>query len=162
MMNRAIRAIGAPLDRIDGPKKVTGTATYSFEYPVEGVTYAFPVQSTIAKGRIVSIDTSAARALPGIVTVLSRAATSRQHSHTLPSRSTTPIPRRPTTTIRLNRMRRSRHGAMTASPFTTRTRVHTGSWTMSPRRSDSNPSACALFRPMSVVHSVPRPSPTHT
>jgi len=71
MMNRAIRAIGAPLDRIDGPKKVTGTATYSFEYPVEGVTYAFPVQSTIAKGRIVSIDTSAARALPGIVTVLS-------------------------------------------------------------------------------------------
>jgi xanthine dehydrogenase YagR molybdenum-binding subunit len=71
MMNRAIRAIGAPLDRIDGPKKVTGTATYSFEYPVEGVTYAFPVQSTIAKGRIVSIDASAARALPGVVTLLS-------------------------------------------------------------------------------------------
>ena len=64
-MNRAIRAIGAPMDRIDGPKKVTGTATFSFEYPVEGVTYAFPVQSTIAKGRIVSIDASAARALPG-------------------------------------------------------------------------------------------------
>ncbi len=70
-MNLTRRAIGAPLDRIDGPKKVTGTATYAFEYPVEGVTYAFPVQSTIAKGRIVSIDTSAARALPGVVTVLS-------------------------------------------------------------------------------------------
>jgi xanthine dehydrogenase YagR molybdenum-binding subunit len=71
MMNRAGRAIGAPLDRIDGPKKVTGTATYAFEYPVEGVTYAFPVQSTIAKGRIVSIDASVARALPGVVAVLS-------------------------------------------------------------------------------------------
>src|SRR5713226_4573752 len=71
MMNLTIRAIGAPLDRIDGPKKVTGTATYAFEPPVEGVTYAFPVQSTIAKGRIVSIDVSAARALPGVVTVLS-------------------------------------------------------------------------------------------
>jgi len=71
MMNLTIRAIGAPLDRIDGPKKVTGTATYAFEYPVEGVTYAFPVQSTIARGRIVSIDVSAARALPGVVTVLS-------------------------------------------------------------------------------------------
>src|SRR2546425_74843 len=71
MMSLTIRAIGAPLDRIDGPKKVTGTATYTFEYPVEGVTYAFPVQSTIARGRIVSIDSSAARALPGVVTVLS-------------------------------------------------------------------------------------------
>jgi len=70
-MNLTIRTIGAPLDRIDGPKKVTGTATYAFEYPVEGATYAFPVQSTIAKGRIVSIDASAARALPGVVTVLS-------------------------------------------------------------------------------------------
>lgn len=71
MTNLTIRAIGAPLDRIDGPKKVTGTATYAFEYPVEGVTYAFPVQSTIARGRVASINASAARALPGVVTVLS-------------------------------------------------------------------------------------------
>ena len=70
-MSLTIRAIGAPLDRIDGPKKVTGAATYAFEYPVEGVTYAFPVQSTIARGRVVSIDASAARQLPGVVTVLS-------------------------------------------------------------------------------------------
>ena len=65
------RAIGAPLDRIDGPKKVTGTATYSYEYPVADVAYVFPIQSTIAKGRVVSIDASAARALPGVLTVLS-------------------------------------------------------------------------------------------
>jgi xanthine dehydrogenase YagR molybdenum-binding subunit len=70
-MSLTIRAIGALLDRIDGPKKVTGAATYAFEYPVEGVTYAFPVQSTIARGRVVSIDASAARRLPGVVTVLS-------------------------------------------------------------------------------------------
>jgi xanthine dehydrogenase YagR molybdenum-binding subunit len=71
MTNLNIRAIGAPLDRIDGPKKVTGAATYAYEHPVEGVTYAFPVQSTIAKGRIVSIDASAALALPGVVSVVS-------------------------------------------------------------------------------------------
>jgi len=65
------RAIGAPLDRIDGVQKVTGAATYAYEYPVEGVTYVFPVQSTIAKGRVVSIDASAARALPGVIAVLS-------------------------------------------------------------------------------------------
>ncbi len=69
-MNLTRRAIGAPLDRIDGPKKVTGAAKYAYEYPVEGVTYVFPVQSTIAKGRIVSIDASAARALPGVIAVL--------------------------------------------------------------------------------------------
>ena len=33
-------------------QKVTGAATYAYEYPVEGVTYVFPVQSTIAKGRV--------------------------------------------------------------------------------------------------------------
>ena len=65
------RATGAPLNRIDGVQKVTGAAKYAYEYPVEGVTYVFPVQSTIAKGRVVSIDASAARALPGVVAVLS-------------------------------------------------------------------------------------------
>ncbi len=65
------RATGAPLDRIDGVQKVTGAAKYAYEYPVAGVTYVFPVQSTIAKGRVVSIDASAARALPGVIAVLS-------------------------------------------------------------------------------------------
>jgi xanthine dehydrogenase YagR molybdenum-binding subunit len=58
------------LDRIDGPLKVTGAATYSYEYPVAGVTYVAPVQSTIAKGRIVSLDARAAQALPGVLAVL--------------------------------------------------------------------------------------------
>src|SRR6266702_6307776 len=70
-MQLVTRAIGAPLDRIDGAHKVTGTATYAYEYPVEGVTYVFPVLSTIAKGRVVSIDASAARALPGVIAVRS-------------------------------------------------------------------------------------------
>ncbi|MFL5805052.1 MAG: xanthine dehydrogenase family protein molybdopterin-binding subunit, partial [Roseiflexaceae bacterium] len=64
------RATGAPLNRIDGIQKVTGAAKYSYEYPVAGVTYVVPVQSTIARGRIVSLDTSAARALPGVLAVL--------------------------------------------------------------------------------------------
>jgi xanthine dehydrogenase YagR molybdenum-binding subunit len=64
------RAVGAPLDRIDGPLKVTGAATYAYEYPVARVTYVALVQSTIARGRIVSLDASAARALPGVLVVL--------------------------------------------------------------------------------------------
>jgi xanthine dehydrogenase YagR molybdenum-binding subunit len=66
----ADRTIGQPLDRIDGPLKVTGAAPYAYEFPAENVGYVAVVQSTIAKGRIVSIDTSRASALPGVVTVL--------------------------------------------------------------------------------------------
>jgi len=71
MTNHITRATGAPLNRIDGVQKVTGAAKYAYEYPVEGVTYVFPVQSTIARGRVSSIDASAARALPGVIAVLS-------------------------------------------------------------------------------------------
>src|SRR5438067_12247899 len=70
-MQSTIHATGAPLNRIDGVQKVTGAAKYAYDYPVEGVTYVFPVQSTIAKGRVVSIDASAARALPGVIAMLS-------------------------------------------------------------------------------------------
>ena len=72
MKNHLItRATGAPLNRLDGVQKVTGAAKYAYEYPVDHVTYVFPVQSTIAKGRVVSIDASAARALPGVIAMLS-------------------------------------------------------------------------------------------
>src|SRR6266852_7958649 len=70
-MQLITRSIGAPLDRLDGVQKVTGAAKYAYEYPVEDVTYVFPVQSTIARGRVTSIDVSAAQALPGVITVLS-------------------------------------------------------------------------------------------
>src|SRR3989441_12494190 len=70
-MHLITRVTGAPLNRIDGVQKVTGAAIYAYEYPVEGVTYVFPVQSTIARGRVVSIDASTARALPGVIAVLS-------------------------------------------------------------------------------------------
>ncbi len=64
------RVIGQPLSRLDGPKKVTGTAPYAFEHSPEEVAYGFPVQSTIAKGHIASIDTHAAQAIEGVLTIL--------------------------------------------------------------------------------------------
>ncbi len=67
------RSVGAALDRLDGPQKVAGEATYAFEYAFDRVAYAFVVQSTIAKGRIVRIDDDDARALPGVLTVRSHA-----------------------------------------------------------------------------------------
>ena len=46
--------------------KVTGTATFSAEYPVEESGHAALAYSTIAKGAIKSIDTSAAGKAPGV------------------------------------------------------------------------------------------------
>ncbi|HTD37810.1 MAG TPA: xanthine dehydrogenase family protein molybdopterin-binding subunit [Candidatus Limnocylindrales bacterium] len=66
----ATRAVGTPLDRIDGPLKVTGAAKYAYEYPVEKPAYVHIVQSTIGKGRIASIDASEAQAQPGVVAVI--------------------------------------------------------------------------------------------
>src|SRR2546421_7563795 len=63
------RAIGAPLDRIDGPLKVRGAATYAFEQPVDRPAYLYPLQATIAAGRLTGVDTSAASAEPGVLAV---------------------------------------------------------------------------------------------
>jgi xanthine dehydrogenase YagR molybdenum-binding subunit len=62
--------IGAALPRVDGPLKTTGSAQYASDYSLPGLVYAVPVTSTIAHGRIRSIDISAASALPGVLTVL--------------------------------------------------------------------------------------------
>ena len=54
------RAIGRGLERLDGPEKVTGTARYAYEHPLAEPLYLFPVQATIARGRVEAIDTAAA------------------------------------------------------------------------------------------------------
>ncbi len=65
-----ISAIGQSLPRQDGPLKVTGRAPYAYEQPVDQPAYAYPLQSTIARGRIVGIDTLAAESLDGVVAVM--------------------------------------------------------------------------------------------
>jgi xanthine dehydrogenase YagR molybdenum-binding subunit len=64
------RAVGAPLDRIDGPQKVSGTARYAFEQLVDHPAYLYPLEATIASGRITGIDAGAATAEPGVLAVL--------------------------------------------------------------------------------------------
>jgi xanthine dehydrogenase YagR molybdenum-binding subunit len=66
------KVFGTPRARIDGPLKVTGTAPYAYEYKLEAeqAAYGFVLGSTIAKGRIASIDTSLAEKAPGVLLVL--------------------------------------------------------------------------------------------
>jgi xanthine dehydrogenase YagR molybdenum-binding subunit len=61
---------GSPTDRIDGPLKVTGAAMYAADAPVEHPLFAVLVQSTVARGRIRAIDETGARAVAGVVEVL--------------------------------------------------------------------------------------------
>jgi len=65
--------IGTPLSRVDGTDKVTGHAKYAAEYNVPDLLHGVTVCSRIAKGRIVRIDEEAARAVPGVVDVVSHA-----------------------------------------------------------------------------------------
>jgi xanthine dehydrogenase YagR molybdenum-binding subunit len=56
--------------RLDGPAKLTGAARYAADTPTDGALVATLVCSTVATGRIASLDTEAAAAAPGVVAVL--------------------------------------------------------------------------------------------
>lgn len=62
--------IGDPLSRVDGHVKVSGAARYAAEYTTPGLLYGWVVSSPIAKGRVTAIDDTAARAIPGVVDVI--------------------------------------------------------------------------------------------
>ena len=65
------KQIGSSLSRVDGRLKVTGGAKYSAEYELPNLAYGVLVGSTIAKGRITSLDTKAAQNAPGVLAVIS-------------------------------------------------------------------------------------------
>ena len=63
--------VGQPLSRVDGRAKVTGQARYSAEYnQLPGLVHAVLKTSDVAKGRVTSIDTSAAQKQPGVLAIL--------------------------------------------------------------------------------------------
>ena len=63
--------VGQPLSRVDGWAKVTGHAKYSAEYnQLPGLVHAVLKTSDVAKGRVTSIDTSAAQWQPGVLAIL--------------------------------------------------------------------------------------------
>ncbi|GAB3817819.1 xanthine dehydrogenase family protein molybdopterin-binding subunit [Pontibacter rugosus] len=63
--------IGDPMDRVDGRMKVTGAAKYAAEYELPNMVHAVLVTSTIAKGRIKSLDTKPAERASGVLAVIS-------------------------------------------------------------------------------------------
>ncbi|MDF3299369.1 xanthine dehydrogenase family protein molybdopterin-binding subunit [Streptomyces tropicalis] len=63
-------SVGTARTRVEGRDKVTGAARYAGEVPFADLAHGWLVLSTVARGRILSIDSGAALALPGVLTVL--------------------------------------------------------------------------------------------
>src|SRR5437016_566861 len=64
--------IGRSTPRVDGAMKVSGKAQYTSDFHFPGTLYAVPVEATIANGRIVKLDTSAAGKMPGVRAIFHR------------------------------------------------------------------------------------------
>src|SRR5258708_34906300 len=65
--------IGTSLPRFEDARLLTGRGRYSDDFTLAGQAYAIVVRSPHARARIVSIDASAAHALPGVLAVLTGA-----------------------------------------------------------------------------------------
>ncbi|MDO9361234.1 MAG: aldehyde oxidoreductase molybdenum-binding subunit PaoC [Polaromonas sp.] len=67
-----LKVVGKPTDRIDGPLKTTGTAPYAYERhdAAPNAAYGYVIGAGIAKGRIASMNLSAARAAPGVLAIV--------------------------------------------------------------------------------------------
>jgi xanthine dehydrogenase YagR molybdenum-binding subunit len=63
--------IGQPLDRPDGPAKVSGIAPYAAEYRLENCLEGVLVTATISKGHVEDIDQSSVLTMPGVIAVIS-------------------------------------------------------------------------------------------
>lgn len=66
----ATTLIGTSVNRVDGHKKVTGTAPYAAEVVLGNMTHAVLVGSSVAGGEIVQIDAKQAEIAPGVLLVL--------------------------------------------------------------------------------------------
>lgn len=62
--------VGEAVTRVDGKLKVTGAAKYSAEFQVPNVAYAVMVLSTIPSGKIISMETSRAQRVSGVIAIL--------------------------------------------------------------------------------------------
>ena len=64
--------MGSRVHRLDVEEKVLGTGQYPDDVYVDGMCYGGAVRSRYARARVLSIDVSAAQALPGVVCVLTQ------------------------------------------------------------------------------------------
>lgn len=62
--------VGAPLDRPEGPLKVTGSATYANEWQIEGMAHGVMVRAPGNSGRVVLSNRDAVVKMPGVLSLI--------------------------------------------------------------------------------------------
>ncbi len=70
---RDVKGVGLPIPRPDSPEKVTGQVQYVADIKPKGLLHAKLLRSPHAHARIIKIDTSRAKALPGVRAVVTAA-----------------------------------------------------------------------------------------
>jgi len=65
-----MRSVGIPSPRVEGEQKVGGIAKYAVDISLPDMLWAKVLRSPLAHARINSIDVAKARALPGVVAVM--------------------------------------------------------------------------------------------
>src|SRR6201995_1485765 len=67
-----LKVIGHPTNRVDGPLKTTGNATYAYEWHdvFSAPAYRYVVGAGIAKRRITGMDVSRAKAASGVISIV--------------------------------------------------------------------------------------------
>ena len=72
-MSIETRVVGKSLPRLDAAGKVTGTAVYAADFALPGMLHGKILRSREPHARLVRIDSSRARALPGVRAVITAA-----------------------------------------------------------------------------------------
>ncbi|NGO68964.1 xanthine dehydrogenase family protein molybdopterin-binding subunit [Streptomyces boncukensis] len=85
-------AAGTAHRRVEGRDKVTGAARYAAEIPLAGLAHGWLVGSTVARGRVRSVETAPVLAMPGVLTVLHHGNTARVTTDYVTVLGTSPDP----------------------------------------------------------------------
>jgi len=64
------KLIGEAVRRVEDRRFITGQGKYTDDIKLPGMTYAYIIRSPYAHARIKRIDTSAAKAMPGVIDVI--------------------------------------------------------------------------------------------
>jgi isoquinoline 1-oxidoreductase beta subunit len=64
--HKASRYVGKPVNRLDTPAKVDGTAEFGLDVKLPGMLYASLAQCPVIGGKVASFDATKAKAMPGV------------------------------------------------------------------------------------------------
>ena len=114
--------ISQPLDRPEGPLKVTGRATYADEDHPEAMAHGVFVRATIPRGWVVGMNTPALKAMPGVLAVIRDARLLRNPAQGTAGKSPIQGPSevsytgQPIALIVAETLEQARHAALAARP----------------------------------------------